>query len=319
MSTVAVTGTVTQDGTFRPGWWGSAPDSSAPLTTADPDWSVAALDQNGRALAITPAAIIEVPCSPDGPAARFRAALPLSDAAACIVVKHGGVEVYRREVPPPARVHLDLGGAADEVPLSRAPLEVPVRITGPTGPGSHLIALWESPSRPPLPLGLIDVGGGASPAVTVDLGTLPGGDSCRLRVVYSDGVSTTEVVSGPLTVPTRPAEPVIEAPASEHRIPEHGWLSLRGRLDGDGDPDALQWLLDDTPIGRGPRTGYARPGVGRHTLTLRHGEESLSIPLTVTAAPHPTAPPPWQPPWRTRPLTVYGTPARARGFGDKPR
>lgn len=317
MSTVTVIGMVSSDGGFRPGWWSSATDSWAPPTTADPTWSVAAVDQNDQVLVTAPAAIAEVPCSPDGPSFRLRAALPLPDAAACIVVRRGGAEVYRRVVPPPAEVYLDIG--SDQMPLARAPLEVRVRITGTIPPGAHLIASWETPTQPPLPLGLIDAGGGASPVVAVDLGTLPGGEACRLRVVYSDGVRTTEVVSGPLTVAPRPARPVIEAPTAEHTMPEHGWLSLRGRLDGDGDPDALQWLLDDTVIGYGPRAGYARPGAGSHTLILRHGEESVSIPLTVTAARQPATPPAWQPPWRSRPLTVYGRPARIRGFGEQAR
>ena len=317
MSTVAVIGTVTRDAGFHPGWWGSAAATWAPPTTADPTWSVAAVDQNDQVLVTAPVAITEVPCSPDGPTFRLKAAVPLPDAAACIVVRHDGAEIYRRVVPPPAEVHLDIG--ADRIPLPRAPLEVLVRITGTTQDGAHLIAYWETPTQPPLPLGLIDVGGGAPPVVTVDLGALPGGEECRLRVVYSDGVRTTEVVSGPLTVAPRPARPVIEAPTAEHTMPEHGWLSLRGRLDGDGDPDALQWLLDDTVIGHGPRAGYARPGAGSHTLILRHGEESVSIPLTVTAALQPMTPPTWQPPWRSRPLTVYGQPARIRRFGEESR
>ena len=316
MTSVAVTGTIAQDGTFRPGWWSVAPDSP-PTANVSADWSVAALDEDERVLAAAPAVITELPCSPAGPAARFRAALPVPAAAAFVVVTHAGAETYRRPVPPPAGVHLEFDEAEGAL-SSGEPLHVPVRISGPIGPGSHLIALWESPFQRPLPLGLTDLGSGASAVVTVDLSTLPGGDACRLRVVYNDGVRTTEVASRPLAVPARPATPVIEAPASGHSMSEHGWLSLRGRLDGDGDPAALQWLLDGTPIGRGAWVGHARPGVGRHTLTLRHGDESASIPITVTAAPEPTVPPAWQPPWRSRPLTKYGTPARPTSFGNRP-
>jgi hypothetical protein len=317
MSAVAVTGTIDSSGAFRAGWWGSALEPAASMTQVSPDWSVAALDADRRVLAVAPAAVRVVPCGGAEVAARLNAVLPLPETAAAVVVRHGDVEVYRREVPPPAGVHLDVGDARPAM-LRREPLAVPVRITGPAGPGAHLVALWESPSQPPAPLGLIDLGAGAPPVVTVDLGALPGGDGCRLRVVYSDGVRTTSVVSEPVDVPVRPATPVIETPAADHRMREDGWLSLYGRLEGDGDPNTMEWLLDGAPIGRGPRTGHARPRVGRHQLTLRHGKESVSVPLTVVAAPSPAAPVPWQPPWRIRPLTVYATPSAPPDFGGWP-
>ena len=126
--------------------------------------------------------------------------------------------------------------------------------------------------------------------VTVDLAALPGGTGCRVRVQYGDGVRTTVVASPALDVPTRPAHPVIELPPAQHVMSEDGWLSLHGRLDGDGDPDAIEWLLDGVVIAHGPRAGHPHAGVGPHDLVLRHGDESASMAFVAnpaSAAPSP--------------------------------
>ena len=71
--------------------------------------------------------------------------------------------------------------------------------------------------------------------------------------------------------------PVIESPLSHSSLFDAGWISLEGRVDGDGDPASLEWFLDQNLVASGPRGGSGIPPKGNHTLTLRSGAAKASI------------------------------------------
>ncbi|MYS86850.1 hypothetical protein [Embleya scabrispora] len=101
--------------------------------------------------------------------------------------------------------------------------------------------------------------------------------------------------------------PEIVTPEPGTTLFEDGLLLLEGRLDGDGDPAALHWLLDAETVGHGPRAFVARPGSGEHTVSLRYGAERRQVEVTVRPAPAtPAQPPRWDPPWRTGPVRSVG-------------
>ncbi|TDB86982.1 hypothetical protein E1264_16085 [Actinomadura sp. KC216] len=305
MNPVHVTGTVDAEGGFTPGWWGGAPPGAIRPDGAGSGWTVVALDETGRAVARVGAAIVTVPVCPGEPYRQLEAVLDLPESAAAVTVLDGGREVFRRPVPaPPAGIRVEQRDG-----------EALVHVDGPRPPpGAHLVARWESGGRrPPVPAGdIVDVGAGARSALSMDPGELPGGREYRLRVDYSDGIRTVTALSEPVTVPARPPNPVIEAPATGLEMFDDGWLGLDGRLGGDGDPGSLTWLLDDEPVGTGPHLRVVRPPSGTHVLTLRYGDDADSRQLTVHQAPVAEVPERgWSPPWRTAPYRVVGVAARA--------
>lgn len=321
MNIVHISGMIDRDGRFSPGWWGTAQDGATAGAASDSGWAAVAVDDAGRTLTSAPATletILFCPGSGDS-GARLTAFLPLADGTAFVALRHGGVEVFRRAVPQRAAVSLELGAVHGKRLQRDLVAEIPVRIDGHVPPpGAHLVARWEAPGsgHPPLPLPLIDVGSGHPAVVRLNLAELPVGDRCRLTVSYSDGLRTVTVASSVLEVEQRPASPAIAAPQPLTRIHDDGPLLLEGRLDGDGDPAALQWLLDDQVVGHGPTAFVARPGAGKHTVSLQHGTQRSQVEINVHSADRtPAKPPRWIPPWRTGPLRSVGV---ALSKGDTP-
>jgi hypothetical protein len=160
-----------------------------------------------------------------------------------------------------------------------------------------------------LPLEFIDVGAGEAAVVRLDLSELPGGEGCRLWVIYCDGIHTAAACSESLSIEPRRAVPVIGTPAPGMELFDDTWLSLEGRLEGDGDPGALEWLLDEELIVTGARADVVRPGAGTHTVTLRYGPARTSVEIVVLPTPtEEMRPPLWAPPWRSRPFRSVSTP-----------
>lgn len=305
MNHVHITGEVDADGRFTPGWWSTpAPEAvlrmqSHPGSYSYTFWEAVALGDADDILARAPATLFTVPVCPGEALFRLDAVLYLPEATASVAIIDGDREVFRRVVPASARVSLDerLGTS-----LRRRTMEAGVRIDGPEPhSGAYIVARWEAPDQPPLSLGLIDVGAGEPAVVGLDLTELPGGEGCHLSVTYFDGIRRVTTSSEPLSLEARPAVPVIVASTPGMEMFDDSWLSLEGRLDGDGDPEALEWLLDEELIGTGPRAGVARPGAGTRTVTLRYGTAVTSIDIVVLPAPTEEIQTPlWAPPWRSR-------------------
>jgi hypothetical protein len=315
MDYVHVTGKIDENGKFTPGWWSTiaAPAVGAAEGEARSytGWAAVALNDAGEILARTPASV--VPICPVETRLDLSALLALPDAVSAVAVLHADREMFRRAVPAPSRASLDKSLGTR---LARKLFEVPVHIDGPDpGPGAYMVPRWEAPRHPPLPLGLIDVGVGQPAIVRLDLTELPGGEGCRLSVSYHDGIRTVTAFSKPLSIPLRPAVPVIVAPTPRLALFDDSWLTLEGRLDGDGDPEAMEWLLGDELVGTGTRAGAARPHAGTRTVTLKYETARVSVKIEVLPAPtEEVQPPRWTPPWRSGPFrSTSGSSNAAKG------
>lgn len=227
------------------------------------------------------------------------AVLPLPDPTpTAVVIRHRDHEVVRRAVPEPSRIYLG-ETFGDSQPRDR--IEVPVQVDGPApGPGAYLVGYWEAPGHPVHPVGTGRLEDDAQ-TLTIDLSTVPGGPGCRLTVVYFDGIRTVRTTSAEQHLLARPAHPVIMWPTAGTHLFDDTWLSLVGRLDGDGNPEALDWLVDDEVVGQGTRAGVSGLTVGWHTVALRHGTAHDQVQIEVVALPaEPDTTPHWEPPWRSR-------------------
>lgn len=308
MELLLITGAVDAYGQFTADWWSTPERECATASDAErpAEWHVAAIDSTGKVLVWANATLTERQvCSPGGFRLDFAAVLPLSQATSAVVVRHRGNEVLRRTVPAPAQLHL---GEAFRGRQPREPVQVPVHIDGPApGPGAYLVGYWEAPGQPLHPVGMGRLDDGA-PSLTVDLTTVPGGPGCRLTVAYFDGIRTTRATIDELHLEERPAKPVIMSPLDGARIFDDTWLSLIGRLDGDGDPEALDWLVDNEVIGQGTQAGASGLAVGRHVVALRYGTTHDQVQIEVEPLPaEPDTTPDWEPPWRSR-LVPFGEP-----------
>lgn len=302
MDHVYIRGTVDVDGRFTPSWWNTPPAEAVRAAQAEPisqkDWIAVALSDGDDILARVPASLVKAPICPGGSSLNLSALLVLPDATSAVAILEGDREVFRRVVPDPAAVRLEkhLGPR-----LRRQHIELPVHIDGPEPcSGAYIVAAWEAPGYPPRSLGLIGIGAGEPAVVRLDLTALPGGEGCRVSISYFDGIRKVITSSAPLSLEARPAVPVIVAPTPGMEMFDDSWLSLAGCLDGDGDPEALEWLVDEEVVGTGDRAGVARPAAGTRTVTLRYETARASVEIMVLpAATEEIVPPLWEPPWRS--------------------
>lgn len=121
----------------------------------------------------------------------------------------------------------------------------------------------------------------------VDFDRLAGGDRCRLRVLATDGVNTTEAVSEPFNRPVQPCYAMIVEP-------EDGTVYERDdpvRLQGQGwyleerepELDQLDWVSSvDGLLGRGAILEVTGLLPGAHAITLTAGREGRTATTTVT-------------------------------------
>jgi hypothetical protein len=311
MDQLYITGTVDTNGEFFPGWWSNPPVDAVPVlqvrSRSRSGWEAVALDDAGDVLARAAASLLTVPICPGGSRLELSAVLDVPDATSSVAILERGREVYRRAVPTTSRVGL---ARQRDTTLPRRPIEIPIRIDGPAPrAGAYVVTILEAPDQPMQPVELIDVGAGQPAVVHLDLSELPGGDACRVWVMYCDGIRTV-MAAERLSVEPRPPVPVILAPAAELELYDDTWLSLEGRLDGDGDPRALEWLLDGELVGTGTRAGIIAPPVGPHTVTLRYRAAGTSVRIVAVPAPTEERPLPWAPPWRSMPFRTANAPRR---------
>jgi hypothetical protein len=296
-----LTGTVDARGRFSAGWWSTVPAElgSAPATDdASAEWEAVALDQADEVRSRSTALLAAQPICPGGIQWRFEAVLPVPDDAASVAVRTSGTEVQRRPVLPPAAVRLNVGASRQ---LARKPTTVDVQIDGPPpGPGAYLVASWVPLGEAPISLGLVPVAAEAPLGFPLDLETLPGGDGCRLVVNYFDGINQTTASVDGLSLERRAAVPVISSPDPGALVFSTAWLCLVGQLEGDGDPDALEWFIDGRPVGTGPSVGVNELPLGTRTIALRYGAAEVTAEVTVHPVPvDEVVPLAWEPPWRS--------------------
>jgi hypothetical protein len=307
MSCLEITGVINADNSFTPDRWRN-PDvikvDAAP-EEIDATWSVVALDSKNKVLIRGATSVIKSPVCPNASSSWLKSVLIMPDLTAAVVVKRNDQEAYRRVVPKPASVSLDKPSKE----FAAGTVEFRVRIKGSIpSEGAHLVLRWIAPNQVPLPLGIMEVRERQDIFVPIRLSELPGGNGCRFSVAYQDGIRTVEV-SEQLNVPIRSATPLIIAPSSNTPVFENGWLSLEGRLDGDGDFEKLEWWLNNERVGIGPRTGIPSPGLGNRIIELRFEDSVARVEIQVRPVSRIESPE-WSPPWRHKQLIVVGTSIR---------
>ena len=317
MDHLHVRGAVHSNGSFTPGWWRSVPGDGATASQGELDargvWSAATLDADNNILTRSAARLTESHVCPAGINLGFSAIVAVPQDAACVVILDGPREMYRRPVPVQPTVRLS---AQFEAQMRRRSIDVPVSIDGPgCGSGAYLVASLQSPDRPSLPLGLLDLGSGAPAVVRLDPSGLSGRAPYRLAVSYFDGVRSVEANSDLFSFEQLPASPVLVKPADRTAVADDGFLELVGRVDGDGEPGELVWLLDGEIVGRGASATVkvAQLTYGAHEVILQIGTKRTSVSVTVTKTTPDAAPSPqWEPPWRSAVLQTLSWPSYVR-------
>ena len=299
MTCLEITGVINADNSFTPGRWHNPEVIKVDPASEERDatWSVVALDSKNEVLVRGAASVIKSPVCPSDSSFWLKSVLNIPDSTTAVVVLRNDQEAYRRVVPKPASVSLD----APSKEFAAGTVEFRVRIKGPIpNEGAHLVLRWIPPNQAPLPLGIMEVRQRQDIFLPIRLSELPGGNGCRFSVAYQDGIRTVEL-SEQLNVPIRSATPLIIAPSSNTPVFENGWLSLEGRLDGDGDFEKLEWWLNNERVGIGPRTGIRSPGLGNRIIELRFENSVASVEIQVRPVSRIESPE-WSPPWRHKPL-----------------
>jgi hypothetical protein len=297
-----------EDNRFVPGWWITPSRELVkawPQPTESTEWAVAALDHEGGVLARALAAAANVPiCRTEEFANYVSALLPLPDSAATVVVLHGDSEVYRRTVPQPSRITFSERVSKS---LRRGRLRVTLRIDGPApAEGAHVVARWEARGADAAPLGIIPA---TDAALTLDvsLDDVPGGEDCRLVAVYHDGVRAVSISSGPVSLSRRPARPILILPYEGLQVGDRGCIPLEADIEGDAEPDSVEWLIDGNVVARGRRAVAQGIAIGPHVVSVRCGAAEARADINViSAVPLAILENPLTPPWRVLPVTVTG-------------
>lgn len=295
-----VTGTVDAQGRFSTGWWSEVPTGTPQLppgNAAAPQWEVASLDEAGEVLTRVVAVLTSRPVCPGDIEWRLDAVVPVPDNAASVTLLAGDAEILRRVVPRQADLRPDPAPGAR---LTRDAAMVAVHIDGPPpGPGAYVVASWEVPGQAPMSLGLHPVTADQT-SIPLNLTDVPGGEGCRLIINHFDGIRQTTTSVEDLVLEARVPVPVIDTPQQHTELFTNTWLSLRGRLEGDGDPAAMEWFIDGQLVGTGTTGGLTGLAPGMHTIALGYDTSQTTVDITIQPAPaDETTTPVWEPPWRS--------------------
>jgi hypothetical protein len=108
---------------------------------------------------------------------------------------------------------------------------------------------------------------------TIDLRTIPGGgDGWTLRVQASDGFNVATAEVGPLSIDSKPPQPLILHPADGAFFGVGRTVSLLGQgfdwADGPLGNESLTWQLDGNVVGTGAALEVAGLEAGEHVVTL---------------------------------------------------
>jgi len=118
-------------------------------------------------------------------------------------------------------------------------------------------------------------------SLSIDGSVLAGGDSCRIKVRVSDGLDTSEAVSPPILVASKPTTVLLLRPESGEVIPSEAPLVLEALAtdleDGPVEGQQLVWTSNrDGDLGQGTSVWYDSPSCGAHTITVSADETSVA-------------------------------------------
>lgn len=131
---------------------------------------------------------------------------------------------------------------------------------------------------------------------SLDTSQRPGGGSCTVRLLASDGFNTTWAISGPFSVPTKaPGTSIITGPREDPYLNPVRLEGMAYDLEGGFlSPDQLTWSSDvDGDLGSGSYLELAL-SLGEHTITLTGldssemtNEDSIRITVAVSETSEP--------------------------------
>lgn len=147
-----------------------------------------------------------------------------------------------------------------------------------------VVGLWQfsNDGRNWTPVSLPQAAGSS----TVDMRSLPGGKTCRLRLLTSDGVQTQRIDSKPFTLKARGWVAMLLAPADGTRVTGDAEIELVGQgfetEKRQAEFDDLSWTSSiDGDLGTGHRR-RVRLSPGEHQITLStHGRTSRAVSIVV--------------------------------------
>jgi hypothetical protein len=110
----------------------------------------------------------------------------------------------------------------------------------------------------------------------IDFDQLPGGESCKVAVVATDGVNTAISESKSFSVPIKPCISIILSPAKGDQFVPDKPVLLRGQgfdmENNTAETEALFWTSSiDGDLGKGMLIEVPRLSIGSHSITLRAG------------------------------------------------
>ena len=198
----------------------------------------------------------------------FLAALPWHDDASTVVWKRDDKVLHTLKIEP-AAPKLEISSPSGRQPLSGThtvkwtnrsssrQVSYMLRYSNDTGNSWRAIATALSVTE-----------------YTVDLDTLPGGDSCVFQVLASAGIRTASATTTPFAVGRKPATTSIVLPRDEAAFVHGDTVTLFGTVSsGDGiggDGDTLSWSSSiDGFLGSGSQLAVHTLSAGKHRISLR--------------------------------------------------
>lgn len=117
-----------------------------------------------------------------------------------------------------------------------------------------------------------------SHAQTIDFDELPGGESCLLALVATDGINTSIRESAPFFLPRKPCIALIIQPLDGMIYPADQPITLQGQgywlETAQPEWEQLEWFAarEGSPVGHGSRTEVTLPP-GQYVIALQTGPE----------------------------------------------
>lgn len=250
------------------------------------------LDGAGRTVGREGAEVVEENRCDPGEAPRFRltAYVPLRPEAATVQIRHDDRVLWRRAIPE--LPSLDARLASERVSRD-APVRLGLRFSPPED-GAYVQVMYQWGEGRFASLDIRPPGD----EIAVDLAARPGGDACRLVVIYSNGLRAAVAATPEFALePLGPAVTIHQPPADAALVAGQP-LILQGlvldpeRAAGARPREDLVWLVDGDEAGREPVSGVDSLEPGRHSVVLRYmagAGVDASVTVTVTPADVPAA------------------------------
>lgn len=294
---LVVRGTLDRAGRFTPGRSRSTRSVRQWPVVESSDVLVELLDPEGRVLHRELADVRpDVGCDPGDPE-RFRvtAYIELRDDAAEVQLMRGDLLLWRDKIGEPPSLNIKLGRGKKRGFVLRSDYSPP-------GEFANMLVVyqWGEGQFEPIYVGP------PLPTIEIDLTEMPGGETCRVVVTYSNGLRSASAATDAFGVPRRGPSVTIFQPTSGQKVIANTAVILEGgvldreRRGGPRPVEDLVWRIDGEEVGRGPITSVDGVADGGHVVELIYTAEpsaATKVEIVARASRAPTADewPEWNP------------------------